>query len=299
MIKALLLDLGGTLEVDDRVLPGVPEAVSAIAKFQTADGKPLIACLVSDFTMPVPRTPQAIDATFNEYLQILERLDLRRFFEPVAERVTLSTHAGVLKPAPLVFETALKRAKLNASIQDALFITENSDHVQACRKLKMTALQFGADFNDWTSAPLVIAHLIDPSNDDNLHVTLKPLLAAHHDMQLDSVHGVPTGEVKGRGRSWVKLDAPDLGDLRGVHVELPVEFEAKIDPKGELGNVRVFPPSSEYLSEALDNVRSLISNRQVEGHQAVSGGSPVLPTHSVDTGPDGRRYLRRRRFTAI
>jgi hypothetical protein len=141
--------------------------------------------------------------------------------------------------------------------------------------------------------------MIDPSNDSDLHATLKPLLAAEHELQLDSVHGSPTGAVKGRGRSWVKLDAPGLGDLRGVHVELPVEFEAKIDPNGRLGNVQVFPPSSEYLSEALDNVRSLISNRQVEGHPTGSGGSPVFPTHSVETGPDGRRYLRRRRFTAM
>jgi beta-phosphoglucomutase-like phosphatase (HAD superfamily) len=297
MIKALLLDLGGTLEVDDRVLPGAAEALNVIEELQIADGVPLVTCLVSDFKMPAPRTVQAIEATFNEYLEILERLDLRRFFEPVAERITLSTHAGALKPARLVFETALKRAKLDASIEDALFITENSAHVQACRKLKMTVLQFGTDFHDWTDAPLLIAHVVDPLNDNNLYVTLKPLLAAHHDMQLDSVHGFPTGAVKGRGRSWIKLDAPSLGDLRDVHVELPVEFEAKIDPNGRLGNVQVFPPSSEYLSEAVDNVRALIANGQVEGHPTGTGDSPVLPTHSVETGPDGRRYLRRRRFT--
>ena len=298
MIKAPLFDLGGTLEVDDRVLPGAAEALSVIAKLQTADGVPLVTCLVSDFKMPVPRTVQAMNAAFSEYLEILDRLDLRRFFEPVAERVTLSTHAGALKPARLVFETALKRAKLDASIEDALFITENSHHVQACRKLKMTVLQFGIDFNDWTNAPLAIAPMIDPSNDSNLYVTLKPLLAAEHGLQLNSVHGFPTGAVKGRGRSWVKLDAPSLGDLRDVYVELPVEFEAKIDPNGRLGNVEVFPPSSEYLSEAVDNVRALIANGQIEGHPTGSGDSPVLPTHRVETSPDGRRYLRRRRYTA-
>src|SRR5262249_44730540 len=131
MIKALLLDLGGTLEVDDRVLPGVPEALSAFQRFQATDGKPLVMCLVSDFTMPMPRTPQAIDAAFEDYLRILDRFDLRRFFEPVTERVTLSTHAGVLKPARLIFETALKRAKLDATIEEALFITEDADHIHA------------------------------------------------------------------------------------------------------------------------------------------------------------------------
>jgi hypothetical protein len=245
--------------------------------------------------MPVPRTSQSIDAAFNEYLKILDRLGLRRFFEPVTERVTLSTHAGVLKPARLVFDTALKRARLNASIEDALFITENPNHVRDCRNLKMTALQFGVDFNDWTNAPFVIARLIDPSNANNLQVTLEPLLA-NHEVKLESVHAVP-GAVQGRGRSWVKLDAPDLGDLQGVHVELPVEFEAKIDPRGRLGNVHVSSPSSEYVSEALDNVRTLISNRQVEGPG--SDGSSVLPTHSVETGPDGRRYLRRRGYSAL
>ena len=299
MIKGLLLDLGGTLEVDDRVLPGAAEALNVIEQLQTADGAPLVTCLVSDFRMPVPRTPQAIEAAFKEYLKILDRLDLRRFFEPVAERVTLSTHAGALKPARLVFETALKRAKLDASIEDALFITENSDNVRACRKLKMTVLQFGTDFHDWTDAPLLIAHVVDPLSDNNLYVTLKPLLAARHDMQLDSVHGSPTGAVKGKGRSWVKLDALGLGDLRGVYVELPIDFEAKFDPNGHLGNVQVSPPSSEYLTEAVDNVRTLIANGQVEGHPTGSGDSPVLPTHRVETGPDGRRYLRRRRYTAI
>jgi len=296
MIKVLLLDLGDTLEVDDHVLPGVPEALNAFQKFETADGEPLIVCLVSDFTMPEPRTPAAINAAFSEYLKILDQLDLRRFFEPVDERVTLSTHAGVRKPVRLIFEMALQRAKSNASLEEVLFITENAVHVEACRKLKMTALQFGLDFDDWTNAPRIIARLVDPSNDHNLQVTLQPLLAAEHNVQLESIQSTPAGTVQGRGRSWVKLDAPDLGDLRGVHVELPVEFKAKIDPKGRLGNVQVTPPSSEYLTEALDNVRTLISNRQVEGS---AKDSPVLPTHTVETGPDGRRYLRRRRFTAI
>jgi hypothetical protein len=297
MIKTLLLDLGGTLEVADKVLPGVPEALSALQKFQTADGKPLVMCLVSDFTMPEPRTPQAVEAAFNEYLAILDRLNLRRFFEPVAERITLSTHAGVLKPAALVFETALKRARLTASIEDALFVTENSAHVEACRKMKMTVLQFGVDFVDWTNAPSIIAHLIDPSNDNNLRGALEPLLAAKHDMRLDSVRRAAGGAIAGSGRAWVKLDAPDLGDLDGVHVEVPVEFAAKTAPDGRLRDVQVQPPSQEYVSEAMDMVRSLISNSQVGG--STSRDPAVLPTHRVETGADGRRYLRRRRFTAF
>src|ERR1044072_1704624 len=107
MIRVLLLDLGGTLMVDGAVLPGVPEALRAIEEFKIADGKLLVTCLVSDFEMPIPRTQVAIDAAFRAYLDILEGVNLAHFFEPVDERITLSTHAGVTKPARIVFELAL------------------------------------------------------------------------------------------------------------------------------------------------------------------------------------------------
>ena len=301
MIKALLLDLGGTLMVDGEILPGVPQALRVIEEFKIEDGGPLVTCLVSDFEMPEPRTPEAIDAAFKAYLKILDGVDLTHFFEPVDERITLSTHAGVNKPARIVFEMALQRAKVDASLEEALFITEDASHVAASRKLGMAALQFGVDFVDWADAPLLIAHRLEAgaNHQANHFRALKLALASSHDVQLESLDTTSGDTVRGRARGWVRLDEPELASLKGVHVEMPVGVTCQVNQKGQLQNVRIIAPPKGDLKEAVHSVQSLVSNRQLAEGTGKSGSSPVIPTHRIETGPDGRRYLRRRRFSAM
>jgi len=88
MVKVLLFDLGGTLEAHGAVLPGVPEALNAIGSLVTPDGKNLVLCLASDFKMPEPPSQEAVDRIVREYLDILDGLGLRQFFEPVEQHVT-------------------------------------------------------------------------------------------------------------------------------------------------------------------------------------------------------------------
>lgn len=164
MIRALLLDLGDTL-IDsrngDKVFPGVEDALDALQKFEAEDHTPLVLCLVSDFEVPGPRTEAAIAAAFADYLEILDRAGLRPYFEPVDERVTLSIQVGFTKPAAAVFEAALRRARIDAPLTEALFITEHAGHIDACRsKLHMKALQFGKDFTTWSAAPPLIEKTI-------------------------------------------------------------------------------------------------------------------------------------------
>lgn len=165
MIKALLLDLGDTLidthKVPQAPYPGVEKALGLLKSLKTADRKPLIMCLVSDYTMPEPRTPKAIAAAFADYLLVLDKTHLRSFFEPADERVTLSTHAGKLKPAAEVFKMALKRAGIRGTLRQTLFITENAEHIRVCRdELHMATLQFGIDFTSWSDAPKLISSKI-------------------------------------------------------------------------------------------------------------------------------------------
>src|SRR5215472_9201578 len=107
MIRVLMFDLGMTLvDQENRPFRHVPAALTAIAKFETKGGKPLESCLVSDFDLaPPPVTAAKVNAIFKRYLEILDTTTLRPFFEPVKNRVTLSTHAGVMKPDRKIFET--------------------------------------------------------------------------------------------------------------------------------------------------------------------------------------------------
>jgi beta-phosphoglucomutase-like phosphatase (HAD superfamily) len=296
MIKALLLDLGGTLiDAQEKVFPGVLDALRVIETFETAEHKPLVVCLVSDFTMPEPRTEAAIAAAFADYLKILDRTGLRPLFEPVDERVTLSTQVGTRKPAAALFEAALARAKVDGALTEALFITEDAGHIAAGRKLGMTALQFGVDFSDWSAAPLLISKKIGTSGFRNSEAALRPALA-DHGLQLQSIDSVGPNRIRGTARSLVKLNAPELGDLSGVHVELPVDLEAHLDPAGRITAVRS-DPRPDDVAEAVQEVQTLAANRQI-ADGAPDPTSPVLPTHCLETDAEGRRVLRRRRFTA-
>jgi FMN phosphatase YigB (HAD superfamily) len=163
MIRVLILDLGDTLVVGGKALPHVPEALVALQELDASDGEPLRVVLVSDFFPAEPPTASMVQARFAEYLALLDGFGLRSFFEPVDQRVTLSTQAGVTKPDPRIYRLALTRLGTGAAFGDCLSITENAGHVEACRTLGMQALHFGTDFHDWSEAPDLIRRLIDPA----------------------------------------------------------------------------------------------------------------------------------------
>jgi len=177
MIRVALFDLGQTL-VDDlrQPYPHARAALSAIAGFKTASGKPLRSALVSDYTLVDPQlTWSRIKPLFDEYLDILGATGLREFFEPVAQRVTLSTHAGVAKPQRALFEKAMSRLQVKATLDECVLITESKTHVDAVRKkLGMQALQFGiagaagVDFSDWSQAPALLVHLLGTQEGTNV-----------------------------------------------------------------------------------------------------------------------------------
>jgi FMN phosphatase YigB (HAD superfamily) len=239
MIRVVMFDLGGTLVDNDRhPFPHITDALTAMAAFKTADGKPLRSCLVSDYTMPEPPATQAkITALFKKYLAILDQTGLRAFFEPVEKRVTLSTHAGVAKPDRRIFETALQRLGAKVPLEECLFITEDAGHIKEAReKLKMQTLQFGSagagGFEDWADAPALIANLVAPGQAANSHAAIKAHLAAKG---VDLVHAEPAGSdrMTVSGQVWLPISVPGLEDLQHVYVAIPVQGEVTRGPKGE------------------------------------------------------------------
>ncbi len=176
MIKVVMFDLGQTLiDRQGRPFPHVRQALTAIF------AQNLKTCLVSDFDMNL-KPARALA----QYVDVLASAGLLPLFEPVNKRVTLSNHAGVLKPDQKIFEKALQR--LGASsvpFAECLLITEDAVHVKKVREeLGMQALEFGVDFTDWSEAPAKIAAL----SEDN---------------------------------TWVSISVPGHEDLRNILVQVP------------------------------------------------------------------------------
>lgn len=139
-MKIVLFDLGKTLEDQDVLLPGARETLHTIQAMQDSSGAAVVLALVSDFTMT--DISGQIPVIQQQYYDILDSLGIRSFFEPVSERVTLSTEVGVFKPDESIFRAVIEKIDEDLSLQCVVFITENLEHVEAARDLGMTAIHF-------------------------------------------------------------------------------------------------------------------------------------------------------------
>ncbi|MDQ0850493.1 hypothetical protein QFZ65_002431 [Arthrobacter sp. B3I9] len=137
-MKLVLFDLGDTLESDGVLLPGAMDTLEAIRSGDTGGGPAPLLGLVSDFDMPTE--PSDVPIIQQRYYDLLDDLGIRPFFEPVAERVTLSTEVGVFKPDEPVFRAAALKVHPALEFDDMLFVTENLGHVLAARRLGLAAV---------------------------------------------------------------------------------------------------------------------------------------------------------------
>ena len=282
MIRVVMLDLGGTLEDGTRPFPGVPQSLAALERFVTAAGDPIEYCLVSDFDLAVPFTPENIARRFAEYLEILDGLGLRTFFEPVEKRITLSTHANVLKPDRRVFETALQRLGSNAGLEACLFVTENAAHIDAARSLAMQALRFGHahgpdTFDSWPDGLVLIAQKIAPGDPRNLQIALEVLGATQDIENISLIDATPDG-LLANANAWLPLAGDGPHALGNLSVQFPVTIRVTGIAEGEPKIAIAKGPSEEDKQEALVYVESLTANGQIEGVER----SPIdAPTHYI------------------
>jgi FMN phosphatase YigB (HAD superfamily) len=139
-MKVVLFDLGKTLEDQDVLLPGARETLQAIQEMQDHSEQTVALALVSDSDMP--DNPEQIPLIQQRYYEILEGLGIRSFFEPVAERVTLSSEVGEFKPDEKIFRTVIEKLDEGLHFGDVMFITENRGHVIEARRVGMRAIHF-------------------------------------------------------------------------------------------------------------------------------------------------------------
>jgi hypothetical protein len=138
-VKIVLFDLGNTLEFQNSLLHGAFETLSALQEMHNLGGSPVLA-LVSDFLSP--DRPEDVKPLQMQYYKILKDLGIHHFFEPLYERVTLSTEVGVKKPDEKIFRTAVNWINKDLPFRHVIFITEKHDHIIAARALGMKTIHF-------------------------------------------------------------------------------------------------------------------------------------------------------------
>lgn len=141
-MRPVLFDLGQTLENAGELMPGALEVLEAIRAMRGESGRRAVLGLVSDYTAAA--TPAQVPHLQAEYYEILDHLGIRPYFEPVGERVTLSTEVGVRKPDERIFRAALDKIAPDQRFASAMFVTENGSHVAAARALGLHAVHFTA-----------------------------------------------------------------------------------------------------------------------------------------------------------
>ena len=302
MIRVVMLDLGDTLTDGTQLFPFVPQCLQAFSRFTNAEGEPIGLGLVSDFHLADPFTEDRVASVFSDYVEILENLELREHFEPIELRVTLSTHVNAFKPDPIVFKEALARLGSDTNFDECIFITENLDHIAACAALGMTTMHFGEGtqdtegFVDWPVGLVKIARAITPDMTANLDIALGVLAEAR--LGLENLHIMQPGERRpalATAQKWVPIEDPELGELDGVRVQLPVSVNVTELSDGDYTLELAQEPTPSDVEEARQYVMSLQQNRQIE----TSEKSPVgRASHFVDTDTSGQRKLKRRGFQA-
>jgi hypothetical protein len=294
-----MLDLGDTLVKDDEVLPFVTESLAALRSFQIQDGSALSMCLVSDFHLAQPFTPQRVDEIFGDYVQLLTQFGLSEFFEPLGERVTLSTHANVFKPDRAVFELALQRLGGAHRLDECLFITENEAHIDACRGFGMETLTFGATdpeagFDDWSVGLMLIANRFAANNLANLRAAFPVWAKAHQNCDYVNVVDVtPSGRLTANGQCWAPVTGTADSGLEGVNVQLPVSIEVTLDEWGLPREFIATEPDEDTLTEVTAFVDSLAVHDQITDKP---DEATPQQTHYVERQSDGRKFLKRRGF---
>jgi hypothetical protein len=169
--------------------------------------------------------------------------------------------------------------------------------------LGMQALRFdadgaqGADFDDWSVAPLLVAHLATPKDTQNFQRALKTYLAIRHDVDLVALERAPDGTtVHIQVKAAYPLSAPNLGELDGVRVSLPLHGTLQLGDNGLARSLEWQKPADEEIAEAVHFVQTLAANQSVS-----TTPDEILPdaTHQVDIDADGTKTLKRKRFSAL
>ena len=129
----------------------------------------------------------------------------------------------------------------------------------------------------------------------DLAAALRPVLESQHGIELLSLEGEPShGVIRGRAKTWLPLQAKELGQLTGVHVSLPVNVVRLED---ESATVTTLDPPVADITEAESFVAGLAARGEVVMEPSKTPAART--THRIETDEHGRRLLKRARFSTL
>lgn len=281
MLKVLLLDLDGTLARNGAPLPFALEAMAALRRFETAAGDPLEWCLVSDYRMPGDaESGDTVRSITAEFVRMMDALGIGRFFRPISRRVTLSTHAGALKPDRVLFETALDRLGVAKRWTECLVVSADERTVTACRELGMKGLACGEDVTEWPDAVLAIRQAVAPRSDVDTRAALNLSFGATYGAKITGLEGKPTAR-----RAVARVRMPGQRAPKKVTVDF--------DESGRIRSLH-WPPSAVKMA---DEAQTMMSSLRY--HDRVAFGVGPLPPAATHRFEPRTGQLQRERFSAV
>jgi hypothetical protein len=302
MIKVLMFDLWDTLVQGDAVFPHAREALEVFSKFENEAGDKLELCLVSDDETAPPsrRKPELVYA---DLIKLLDKLDLKRFFQPVERRVMLLTGKENAGAERLAFEKAVKQLDLPTALDECLFISGNAKRLSACRKTGMKVLRFDpansrdADFDDWAEAPQLAAPLAAPGSSFNRKLALQFYLSVVYGLDLVSInYATEAGTIECRVKKSFPVTLKTRDGVLNIETPLAVKTLVKLNKKGKVSSVESEEPNAEELAESAHYIKTLEDNKQISHERGKLTGNE---THVLETDEKGQKHLKRKRYTAI
>jgi hypothetical protein len=300
MIHFLLFELENTfVDREGKVIAHVIDALNTMTSFRMDTGKGPVMCLIAEGSAD----RNAVSDKFAELSSRLETLGLKRFFDPVGQRVTLMEGGNIHRFDRHLFDTALSQSARNAKPDQCVFFTGDPDVARVARNLTITTLEFaihqddGIDFTDWLESPLLVAKIVGYNRLKNTEVALRAYLAATQNIDLISLTASADPDTfVGNSSTWQPITSEKLRHLSGINVKLPAEIRVQLDASGKVKTVERIGPATSDKEEAAHFVESLITHGQIASQSSAASRDA---THEITTDSEGRRYLVRKRFTAV
>ena len=235
-------------------------------------------------------------------LDAFSHAEILFIFDRIDERAVVGSKGDVTIQG--VLDAVRSRVSSHANLDDIVFVSGSESVSHAIEQNKLRSFRFsqntvdGPDqFSDWAELPLLLANLFDSARQKNLEFALRTYLSSRENLSLAFLR--PSGKPdvwEGQVNTWHSVSSRGFSELNDVNVKIPGQVTIELDSTGRIEKLQQTEPSPQDKEEAQSFVESLAQH-----HQIATENNPELEraTHAIETNADGKRYLVRKRFSAV